>query len=101
MFGINRGNRTAPPSGEKQPFVRPSLGEVRRLMGYLQPYKGRMVISTIALVFSAALNLVFPWVIQNVVDSVLVRQDYAELNRITLLLIATFLVRSIFTYIQV
>ena len=101
MFGINRGSRSAQPEGEKKPFVRPSMTEVRRLLSYLRPYKGRMAISIVALVFSAALNLVFPWVIQNVVDSVLVRHDYAELNRITLLLIATFLVRSIFTYIQV
>lgn len=102
MFNLNRGSRVVPPTtGEKKPFVRPSLGEVRRLLGYLRPYRGRMTISIVALVFSTALNLVFPWVIQNVVDSVLVRRDYTELNRITLLLIATFLVRSIFTYIQV
>src|SRR5512143_1310645 len=101
MVGINRGSRSAQPEGEKKPFVRPSMTEVRRLLSYLQPYRGRMAISIVALVFSAALNLVFPWVIQNVVDSVLVRHDYGELNRITLLLIATFLVRSIFTYIQV
>ena len=79
---------------------RPSMNEVGRLLGYLRPYRGRMVIAIISLVFGAILGLVFPWIMQNLVDAVLSKGNLAELNRITLILIFTFLLRSIFYYFQ-
>ncbi len=99
MFMINRAGRAGAPARNRD-LKPPSSAELRRLFGYLKPYRGMMTIAIVALFFSSALNLVFPWVIQNVIDSVLVRSDGAELNRIAALLIATFLVRSIFTYLQ-
>ncbi len=99
MFLINRAGRAqiTQRSGDRR---RPTATELRRLFGYLKPYRGMMFFAVLALLVSSALNLVFPWVIQNVVDSVLVNGDRAELNRITVLLMATFLVRAVFTYIQ-
>jgi subfamily B ATP-binding cassette protein MsbA len=99
MFSRFRSSR---PRDENQgPFVRPSVNELRRLFAYLRPYRGRMVVAIISLVFGSALGLVFPWIIQNLVDVVLSRGDLDQLNRITLLLLATFLIRSVFTYFQV
>jgi subfamily B ATP-binding cassette protein MsbA len=72
----------------------------RRLIGYLKPYRGRMAIALIALIASSALSLVFPAVIQRVVDSVLVAGDATLLDQITLLLLAVFLIRSITTVIE-
>jgi ATP-binding cassette, subfamily B, bacterial MsbA len=66
----------------------------RRLIGYLRPYWGYMVIALLATAGSAALSLVFPWVIQNVIDSVLTQQNLELLNQITLGLLAVFLLRS-------
>jgi len=60
-----------------------------------------MVIAILSLVFGAALGLVFPWIMQNLVDTVFSKGSLTELNRITALLIATFLVRSFFYYFQV
>lgn len=80
--------------------MRPSLGEFRRLFGYLLPYRGRMAIAVVSLVLGAGLGLVFPWIMQNLVDTVLVQGDLQELNRITAILLATFLVRSVFYYFQ-
>lgn len=99
MFMINRAGRAgiSERSGNRR---MPTRSELSRLFSYLKPYRGRMVIAIIALLVSSALNLVFPWVIQNVVDSVLVNSDRGELNRITAVLIFTFLVRAVFTYIQ-
>lgn len=77
------------------------MDEARRLFHYLEPYKWRMSIAVVALIFGAALGLVFPWIMQNLVDAVLKKGDYSQLNRITLLLIATFLVRSVFYYFEV
>jgi subfamily B ATP-binding cassette protein MsbA len=98
MFSGLRFNRARPtPEG---PFVRPSANEVRRLLGYLRPYRGHMFAAVLALLGGAALGLVFPWMMQTLVDAVLTRGDVAELNRITLVLIAAFLVRSVFYYVQ-
>jgi subfamily B ATP-binding cassette protein MsbA len=98
MFAAFR--RDARPAPSNEPFVPPSADQVRRLFRYLQPYKGRMAVAVLALVFGAALGLVFPWIMQNLVDAVLAQRDTAELNRITLILIATFLLRSVCYYFQ-
>jgi subfamily B ATP-binding cassette protein MsbA len=103
MFSASRSKRS--PSSRplwpfRRPFVRPTVNELRRLFAYLGPYKGRMAVSVAALVFSSALGLVFPWIMQNLVDSVLSQRNLEQLNRITLFLLATFLIRSIFMYFQ-
>jgi subfamily B ATP-binding cassette protein MsbA len=90
--------RPARPANE--PFVPPSRQQIARLFRYLRPYVGMMVIAIIALIVSAALSLVFPWIMQNLVDSVFGKQDAQELNRITLLLLATFLATSIFRFVE-
>ena len=97
MFGRRSGRR---PDSEG-PFVAPSASELRRLFAYLRPYRRRMAIAVVTLLFGTALGLVFPWIIQNLVDTVLTSGNSQQLNRITLLLLVTFLLRSIFTYFQV
>jgi subfamily B ATP-binding cassette protein MsbA len=97
MFSAFRRSSSRPSD---EPFVPPSADQVRRLFGYLRPYRGRMAIAVLALIFGAALGLVFPWIMQNLVDAVLAQKDRAELNRITLILIGTFLIRSVFYYFQ-
>lgn len=72
----------------------------RRLVGYLRPYWGYMVVALLATAGSAALSLVFPWVIQNVIDSVLTQQNLELLNQITLGLLAVFLLRSATSLIE-
>nr|MBI2905806.1 ATP-binding cassette domain-containing protein [Chloroflexota bacterium] len=89
-----------PSATKNEPFVRPSAGQLRRLFRYVLPYRGYMTIAVIALTFGAALGLVFPWIIQTLVDTVLSKSDYSQLNRITALLIGVFLVRSVFYYFQ-
>ncbi len=96
---MNRAGR-AGISQRSKDIKKPSAAEIRRLFGYLRPYGAMMSLAVVSLLLSSGLNLVFPWVIQNVVDSVLLRGDRAELNRITALLVVTFLVRAVFTYIQ-
>lgn len=72
----------------------------RRMIGYLLPYKMRLAMAFIALIFSAGLSLVFPSVIGDVVDSVLTEGNFELLNQITLALLAVFLVRSFTTVIE-
>jgi subfamily B ATP-binding cassette protein MsbA len=59
-----------------------------------------MSIAMVTLIVGSGLGLVFPWIMQTLVDAVLGRGDFAELNRITGFLIATFLIRSVFYYFQ-
>ncbi len=79
-----------------------NMGSVsfRRLLSYLSPYKLRMGIALGALLISSLLSLVFPAVIQQVVDSVLTQGDVGLLDTVTLFLLLVFLIRSITTLVQ-
>ena len=72
----------------------------RRMFAYLSPYKFRLFLAIIGLIFSSALSLVFPAVIQNVVDSVFTDADINLLDNITIALLLVFLVRSLATFVQ-
>jgi subfamily B ATP-binding cassette protein MsbA len=97
MFSAFRRPVRAPSN---EPFIPPSKDQILRMLAYLRPYRGYMTVAVIALVFGSALGLVFPWIMQNLVDAVLAQHNLAELNRITLILIATFLIRAVFYYFQ-
>jgi subfamily B ATP-binding cassette protein MsbA len=71
-----------------------------RMLGYLSPYKLRLFFALIGLVLSAGLSLVFPAVIQNVVDSVFTDADLQLLDSITIVLLLVFVFRSVATFIQ-
>ncbi|MCY3799818.1 MAG: ABC transporter transmembrane domain-containing protein [Chloroflexi bacterium] len=72
----------------------------RRLLTYLTAYKLRLLLAAIGLVFASALSLVFPAVIQRVIDSVFTDADIELLDGITLALLAVFLFRSLASFIQ-
>lgn len=72
----------------------------RRLLAYLSAYKLRLLLAAIGLIFASALSLVFPAVIQRVIDSVFTDADIALLDGITLALLAVFLFRSFASFIQ-
>ncbi len=96
MFMRRRGRRGENDSGET-PDVPVKWG---KLFSYLRPYWKRLVIAFLALLVSSALSLVFPAVIQQVVDSVLVAGDAQLLNTITLALLGVFFLRSLTTLVQ-
>jgi ATP-binding cassette, subfamily B, bacterial MsbA len=81
---------------------RPKFSAVnwKRLLRYLKPYRGRLLLAVVALMISSGLSLVFPVVIRDLIDSVLVNADLALLNRVTLLLLVVFLIRSITSLIH-
>jgi subfamily B ATP-binding cassette protein MsbA len=90
--------RPAPATQERQPP--PTRNELARLFAYLRPHRARMALAVAALALGAGLGLVFPWIMQNLVDTVLAQGNSAELNTITLILIGTFLLRSVFYFVQ-
>ncbi len=72
----------------------------RRLLSYLASYKLRLLVASVGLIFASALSLVFPAVIQQVVDSVFTDADVALLDIITLALLGVFLLRSLASFVQ-
>ncbi len=72
----------------------------RRLFAYLKPYRARMGIAIIALILSSLLSLVFPAIIQSVVDSVLVNRDVRLLDQITLGLLVVFGLRALTSRVE-
>ncbi|MCC7361975.1 MAG: ABC transporter ATP-binding protein [Anaerolineales bacterium] len=99
MFGAFGRNRRGAPAPDT-PRTPPTAGELRRLLAYLRPYGRPLAVAGVGLVAGSALGLVFPWIMQNLVDAVLARGNRAELDRITLLLVATFFARAIFYFFQ-
>src|SRR5690242_13830511 len=71
-----------------------------RMFGYLRPYWKQIAVAFVALLISSALSLVFPAVIQRVVDSVLVANDGHLLDQITIVLIVVFIVRSVSSFFE-
>lgn len=104
MFTITRSkrnDRSQPDQiGLKVP-LRQNVRELRRLLRYLRPHRLKMSVAVASLLIGSILGLVFPWVMQNLVNSVFNQKNLAELNRITLILLSTFLLRSIFYYFQI
>jgi ATP-binding cassette, subfamily B, bacterial MsbA len=74
--------------------------EWQRLLSYLSPYKARLAVALIALVGSSVLSLVFPGVIIQVVDSVLVNGNEQLLTQITIGLLLVFLLRSATSFLE-
>ncbi|MCL4878683.1 MAG: ABC transporter ATP-binding protein/permease [Anaerolineae bacterium] len=59
-----------------------------------------MVIACIALIGATLLGLVFPMVVKNLLDEVLILESSAQLNRLTLGLMGVFLLQSVFKFVQ-
>jgi len=98
MFGPRR-----PPPPRPDPNAPPeklSGQQVTRLFGYVRPYWPVMVLAAVALLLTSGIGLLFPWVMQNLVDAVFAQNSSAELNRITLLLIGAFLLNAVFRFVQ-
>ena len=73
---------------------RDSLKVFRRILIYIKPYRGWMTLSIIALLFSVALGLILPLVIQNLVDVVLIDKNLPRLNQLAIGLLAVLLCRA-------
>jgi subfamily B ATP-binding cassette protein MsbA len=90
----------APSETENQPRV--SLRSVNwlRLLGYLKPYRGRMILAVVALLLSTSFGLAFPAVIAQLLDSVTKSREAGPLNMLAGLLIGLFLLQAAFGFLQ-
>lgn len=82
------------------PINRETLHTFGRVLAYVRPYRKWMAISIIALLFSVALGLILPLVVQNLVDVVLIDKNLARLNQLAAGLLVVFIVQAIFSFIH-
>lgn len=88
---------TTPSAAPAKP---PSRSELARLLAYLKPYPWPILGALVSLLAGSALGLVFPWLMGGLVDSVFAERNAAQLNQITLILIATFVARGGFYFVE-
>jgi len=100
----DRSNRRQPvanqPVEEKDQALSLKAVNWRRLFGYLQPYRWRMALAILALLFTSGLGLAFPLVIVRLLESVTQAKSYGSLNGLALLLVGLFLVQAAFAFVQ-
>jgi ABC-type bacteriocin/lantibiotic exporter with double-glycine peptidase domain len=70
-----------------------------RLVDYLRPFWKNILLASICLLLSSAAGLSFPWIVQNLLDSVFIYHN-KELRHIALWLVALFLLKSLFDFVQ-
>src|ERR1700710_2890856 len=97
MMFMRRGRRLKENPSGATPDVPLNWGRMTR---YVYPYWKQMVVAFIALVISSGLSLVFPVVIQQVVDSVLVSHNTQLLDQITVVLLIVFIIRAISSWFE-
>ncbi|HEX2905976.1 MAG TPA: ABC transporter transmembrane domain-containing protein [Phototrophicaceae bacterium] len=87
-------------NSENQPAVSLNSVNWRRLLGYLKPYLGRMLLAIVALVFSTGFGLAFPAVIVRLLDTIAQAQDDTMVNLLAALMIGLFLFQAAFSFVQ-
>ena len=98
--GSGRRRSAAPADEPQHRLSRADAGAFRRLLRYVRPHLGRMLVAALSLLVATLLSLIFPWIIRNLVDSVFVHHDANTLNLITLGLFGVFIGQAVFNFIQ-
>ena len=98
MMGHGRGGGR----GEPRPGVSKDLPPVspRRLYAILWPYRGRLALSAVLMLYTAAVGLVFPLGVKRLIDSALNEGDAGQLNWVAVALVAMFLSESVASFVQ-
>lgn len=71
-----------------------------RLLFFVRPYIRRMAFAVLCMIIAAGAYLIVPWLIQNVVDKVLMNKDLKTLNAIAFGILGIFIVRGFASYGQ-
>ena len=87
-------------SENRKSFNKEDTRQFRRLLQYVRPYRGYLIIAMTAIVVGSILGLAGPYTAQFLIDAVFQANDRELLNRITILLIIIFAVQSVFYFIR-
>ena len=72
----------------------------RRLLMYMRPYLGRLVIAVFCIIMASGANLYLPWIIKDMIDKVLSGGNMGTLNLIAISIVVVFAFRGFFYYWQ-
>jgi subfamily B ATP-binding cassette protein MsbA len=94
--------RPAHDDASRRRIRRGDLDQLRRLFGYVGPYRWYLAVATVGVIFASALGLVFPAIMGDLVDSALgtERGDTSSLDRIALFLVGIFLLQAGFNFVR-
>ena len=87
--------RRGPGRGGKVEKAKDPRGAVRRLLGYLDMYKGHIAIAIVLSTISTLLSLVAPYFIGVAIDQYIIPRDLNGLVRISLVLASVYLLAAI------
>lgn len=74
------------------------INSYKRLLAYLYPYRGKLLLSILCMLVVASSNLVVPWIIKDVIDKVLDKKDVYMLSLVIVGVLVVFLFRGITTF---
>ena len=72
-----------------------------RLVPRLRPYRAQLVVAALCLVVAAAVGLIFPQVVREMLDAAFQRHDRSLLDRIALGLLGLFALQGVMNFVQV
>jgi ATP-binding cassette subfamily B multidrug efflux pump len=73
---------------------------MRRLLGYLRPYKLQVAIALAAIIASSILQLAQPWLMKVVIDQYIATGNFDGINLVALAFLAVLLTSFVLEYIQ-
>ena len=77
-----------------------SMGQFRRLFAFVAPYRARLILALVIIVFGSVLGLAGPYTVQFLIDAVFKQNNSFLLNQITLVLIVIFALQSILYFFR-
>jgi len=78
-----------------------SLFALRKLWPLVRPYRGKVAIAGVALLFSTAIGLAFPLVVRFLLDAAFVTRNLANLNTIAIGLLILFAIKGMLNFVEV
>ena len=97
-------SQTSKPTSIPRPdraFFRGIFASYRRLLVFVKPYWPRLAAAGVIVTVNSLLGLVLPLVIRGIIDSALVVANQQLLNRVTLLLLAIFVIQAFLGFGQI
>jgi ATP-binding cassette subfamily B protein len=88
------------PGDEDEPGRAYDHRLMRRLMGYLRPYRGRVAFAVAVVVLDAAAQLAGPWLTMQAIDNGIRHKDVPYLDRVATVYLAVLLVSFLLGYLQ-
>ena len=72
-----------------------------RLVPWLRPYRGALVMATLCLIGSVAILLAFPAIVNSLLDAAFQQHNASLLDRVALVLVGLFAIQGVLNFIQV